>query len=375
MRLAQPAGYYSLAAHATMMLAMNQTDYGQLHDAAATYQSIIDMGGSVGQEMLFPAGQGYIGLAGIHLEWNALENAEAHLQRGMALCRRGGLAGLSFGHTIKARLRQAQGDFQGATAEIEQLGQTGVDPTGTSRRIRLMVAMGDLDQASRLARPWFRLLERSNAGPQPPLLILEIIKVTLAHLCLARGELTQAEQLLDDVQATAGPDRRLGRLIEVHLLRALLYQQGSRDHGKDEAIRSLEQALKLAIPQGYTLLFLEQSPAVLPLLQAMRSRKGISAEVRQYAQQLAEDARAAGTPSAPTLPIEGIDLVEPLTPREMEVLQLVATGDTNQAIAETLFISVRTVKKHITNILGKLGVSNRTQAVVRAREAGLIPND
>jgi LuxR family maltose regulon positive regulatory protein len=375
MRLARPSGYYSLAAHATMMMAMSQTDYGQLHDAAATFQSIIDMGGPVGQEMLSPAGQGYIGLAGIHLEWNALETAEALLQQGMALCRRGGLAGLSFGHTIKARLRQAQGDFQGAAAEIERLGHTGVDPSGTSRQILLMVAMGDLDQASRLASPWIKLLEGSNVGPQPPLLILEIIKVTLAQLYLARGELAQAEKLLDDVQATAGPDGRLGRLIEVHLLRAVLYQQGNRDDGKGIAIKSLEQALKLARPQGYTLLFLEQSPAVLPLLQVMRSRKGVSAEVRKYAQQLAEAARAAGTLSTPAPPNEGVDLVEPLTPREMEVLQLVAMGDTNQVIAETLFISVRTVKKHITNILGKLGVSNRTQAVVRAREVGLIPHD
>lgn len=64
--------------------------------------------------------------------------------------------------------------------------------------------------------------------------------------------------------------------------------------------------------------------------------------------------------------------MEPLTERELEVLQLLALGDTNQAIAEKLVITVRTVKKHNSNIYGKLGVNNRTQAVAQARQLGLL---
>ncbi|MEL7433863.1 MAG: response regulator transcription factor, partial [Chloroflexota bacterium] len=65
-------------------------------------------------------------------------------------------------------------------------------------------------------------------------------------------------------------------------------------------------------------------------------------------------------------------LIEPLSEREMEVLELVAKGFTNQAIADALFIAVSTVKKHINNILGKLGVDNRTQAASRASELNLL---
>ncbi len=117
MPLALAAGNYSLAAHATMMLAMGQTDYGQLHAAARSYQSIIDMGERSGQKLFFPAGQGQIGLAGIYLEWNERETAVSHLQQGMTLCRQGGLVGLSTGHTHKARLHQAQGLTNRTTAE------------------------------------------------------------------------------------------------------------------------------------------------------------------------------------------------------------------------------------------------------------------
>jgi LuxR family maltose regulon positive regulatory protein len=66
-------------------------------------------------------------------------------------------------------------------------------------------------------------------------------------------------------------------------------------------------------------------------------------------------------------------LVEPLSERELEVLELIAQGLTNQAIASLLFLSLNTVKAHTRNIYGKLGVHSRTQATARARGLGLLP--
>ena len=66
-------------------------------------------------------------------------------------------------------------------------------------------------------------------------------------------------------------------------------------------------------------------------------------------------------------------LLEPLTERELQVLGLLAGGRTNKAIAEALVITLDTVKRHVTHILDKLGAANRTQAVTRARELGLLP--
>ncbi|MBV7336680.1 response regulator transcription factor [Chloroflexi bacterium TSY] len=65
-------------------------------------------------------------------------------------------------------------------------------------------------------------------------------------------------------------------------------------------------------------------------------------------------------------------LIEPLSKRELEVLRLLATGHTNQAVADDLVIAVSTVKKHVNNIYGKLGVANRTQAISRARDLELL---
>jgi LuxR family maltose regulon positive regulatory protein len=353
-----------------MMMAMSQTDYGRLHEAARTYQSIIDLDEQADQKVFSPAGQGYIGLAGIYLEWNELEKAEEYLQQGMTLCRQGGLAGLSTGHTIKARLRQAQGDFQAAQAALAQLGETGVDPSGTARSILLRLAMGDLNEAAQAAGPWLRTGDGDPSLPQPPLLISEIARITVAQLLIAQGLLGKAWQLLDAVQATAEPGARAGRLIELYLLRALIHQRRNEGQITPEARTLFERALELAEPEGYTLLFLEQNPDVRPLLASVIMHQEGVARLKQYAQKLLNACQGDEMPSG-----EAGGLVEALTPREMEVLQLVALGDTNRLIADKLFITVRTVKKHVTNILGKLGVSNRTQAVARAREFGLIAHD
>ncbi|MGD8807047.1 MAG: LuxR C-terminal-related transcriptional regulator, partial [Chloroflexota bacterium] len=372
--LAEAVGNYSLAAHARMMMALNQTDYGRLHEAARTYQSIIDLGEQSGQKIFFPAGQGYIGLAGIHLEWNELETAEDYLQRGMELCRQGGLAGLSTGHTLKARLRQAQGDFQGALAELDRLGETGVDPTGTARSILLRLAMDRVDEAAQLAGPWLRASDAGPSSPRPPLLISEIIRVTVAQLFIAQGQLGEAWRLLDAALATAEPGDRAGRLIEIHLFRALIQQRKNEGRVTPEARTHFERALELAEPQGYTLLFLEQDPDIRPLLAAVITHQDAAVRLRQYAQKLLKACQEEEPDQA--LPSgDGSVLVEALTPREMEVLQLIAIGDPNRVIADKLVITVRTVKKHVTNILGKLGASNRTQAVARARELGLISQD
>ena len=66
-------------------------------------------------------------------------------------------------------------------------------------------------------------------------------------------------------------------------------------------------------------------------------------------------------------------LVDPLTSRELEVLEMLAASRSNQAIASQLVVTLDTVKKHISHILGKLGAANRTEAVTRARELSLIP--
>jgi LuxR family transcriptional regulator, maltose regulon positive regulatory protein len=171
---------------------------------------------------------------------------------------------------------------------------------------------------------------------------------------LAQGEIERAMQAADELQATAEPGKRFGRVIEAQLLRALALQKQTAGRISSEAVGHLECALDLAEPAGYVLLFLEEGPALIPLLNVVVNRQAVSIRARQHAHTLLDAFLGHAQPVSPRSPGEAPGLVEPLTAREMEVLGLIAAGASNQAIGEKLVITLRTVKKH-TGILTERG--------------------
>jgi LuxR family maltose regulon positive regulatory protein len=131
---------------------------------------------------------------------------------------------------------------------------------------------------------------------------------------------------------------------------------------------TLGRALSLGEPEGYVRTFVDEDAPMAALLRQAVSR-GIA---RHYAGELLAafepgigDIPLPPQPSAPLL-------AEPLSEREIEVLQLIAAGLSNREIAQKLFIAVGTVKTHINNLYGKLEVHSRTQAIARARELRLL---
>ena len=380
-------GYYSLLSHTTMLIAQGLYAFGRLAEAAGYCQEIIDLGAAVGQPVFYPAGHGCIGLASILLEWNDLARAEEYLDRGIELCRQAGLDGVFTGHAFMARLRQARGDYAGALEELGWLEQNfqRKDFTVLVRQVSIRLAMDDSVGAGQFAMPLMMML---GAGPRLPLMVAEAFQVTLARIWVSQGETARAMQLLDELQTVAEAGSRTGRLAEVHLLRALALRKQAGNNIPQDALASLARSLELGEPAGYVVLFLEAGPALVPLLAAVEQQPAIPARVKVYARKLLEAFARVGQPAAslpqPAAPggpgvlerlavqVEPEALAEPLSPRELEVLRLIASGDSNQAIAEKLFITVRTVKKHAGNIYGKLGAASRTQAVARARELGLV---
>ena len=143
---------------------------------------------------------------------------------------------------------------------------------------------------------------------------------------------------------------------------------------------ALAGALTLACPQGYVRVFADEGPPMAALLGALVAAQraeqaaargvplGCLARVlRAFGEKLATP--GAGRGAAAVVP----GLVEQLTARELEVLELLAADRSNQRIAHELVVALDTVKKHVTHVLGKLGAANRTETVARARQLGLIP--
>ncbi|MBN1312965.1 MAG: hypothetical protein JXB30_16255, partial [Anaerolineae bacterium] len=168
---------------------------------------------------------------------------------------------------------------------------------------------------------------------------------------------------LEPLIQTAQQHKRRRRMIELLGLKALALQaQGDAE----PALAALEEALALAEPEGFVRIFLDEGPAMARLLYRAAGR-GIAPG---YTGSLLA-AFPVDEPVPAARALHG-ELVEPLSARELEVLQLMAAGASNPEIAHELVISVFTVKKHVTNILGKLAVAKRTQAAARAHELGLI---
>jgi LuxR family maltose regulon positive regulatory protein len=137
----------------------------------------------------------------------------------------------------------------------------------------------------------------------------------------------------------------------------------------DPALQTIGKALALAESEGYQSAFVDEGEPMARLLY-QASAQGISPG---YAGKLLAVLSRKVQAPAPPPNSPAADLVEPLSARELEVLQLIATGLSNSEIASRLYISLSTVKGHTSSIYGKLGVKNRSQAVAHARSLGLLP--
>jgi LuxR family maltose regulon positive regulatory protein len=186
--------------------------------------------------------------------------------------------------------------------------------------------------------------------------------IALARILIAQGRYNKADKILDRLLEPAKTGGHTSRAIEILNLQALALQAGG---DTAQAIAMLERALSLAEPGGFIRTFVDEGPPMAALLYEALARGIRSDYVRQL---LAAFPIAEAEPSTPSLAQGSLPaLVEPLSEREIEVLQLIADGLTNPEIASRLFLATNTVKAHTRNIYGKLGVHSRTQAVARAR--------
>jgi LuxR family maltose regulon positive regulatory protein len=197
-----------------------------------------------------------------------------------------------------------------------------------------------------------------------PYVLKELDQILHARILLARGESEGCLRVAGKLQSTAAKLGRNQVVLEALLLQSLALRM---QDNSEQALRFLEQALSIAEPEEYLRVFLDEGSEMAHLLYEAADR-GIHSE---YAGRILsafpaarENRRAEGARER---------LIEPLSQRECEVLQLLAGGSSNKEVARQLFISLPTVKWHTSNIYGKLGVRNRTQAAARARSLGLLP--
>lgn len=367
-------GYIPDVLGCSTTLADLRVTQGRLREAQATLERALDL--TLGQtEVQRGTADMHTGLADVLLERGDLAGAESQLRAAQDVGERAGLPRHPYRLRVAmALLRQARGDLDEAAALLEEAERVYVADFAPDVRpvhataARVLLAGGDLEAA----RSW---AGEHRLSPTDDLsYVREYEHVTLAMLLVAqsrtdhgRDGITDASELLSRLHDSAHGGGRLGTLIEIKVLQALMADAAGRDEAA--AAAHLEQAVTLAAPEGYVRPFAQHGAALLPVLAVLR------AEQRNTAYVLALRAACSGempVSAHESLPGPRQGLVDPLSPRELDVLRLLATDLTGPELARHLVVSLNTLRTHTRNVYTKLGVSGRRAAVSRARELGLL---
>lgn len=297
-----------------------------------------------------------------------------------------------------ARLKQSQGDIAGSRALIAEASQLALstessqwDDTFVSAfAARLALARGETDSAAQwLGRVGLLDAPDAISTEKYPYEVYEFLLLTQARYNLALGQeygdaglLHRAYDQLSSILPQVESLERVTSKIELLVLQALtLSALGDQDRATD----TLLAALALGEPEDYRRIFLDEGKPIAELLahcltiqQSTGSHLPSTGYIESLLEGLSENrpqpARAASDAQSRQVQTRTEDgLPVALSGREIEVLMLIAEGKSNQEISDQLFLALNTVKRHAYNIYTKLNVKKRTQAVVRARQLGLIP--
>jgi len=370
------------------LLARLHAVQGRLHEAFDLLQNAGQMAARAGAQ--YPGAEAVVevGIGGVLYEWNDLGAALEHIERGLRSIQSWGKADLlALAYVTLCRIHHANGDRKATVDTVQkavELTKTrGFYPEARgaveAAQVKLWLAQEDLPSAVR----WAASIDKKVLSSDDPFRFKdELTQITRARVFIAQNKQDDAIGLLSHLEETARLCGRMGRLIEILILKALATQKLGE---AAQALAILAESLALAEPEEYIRVFVDEGSPMQTLLARWLAHAG-AGPLRDYAIRLLSQfdaepyettaaqkkASPTGDPSA-RLRQSGQALVEPLSQRELEVLHLMALGRTNPEIARQLIVAPGTVKAHTASIYRKLEVTNRTEAVARARQLGILP--
>jgi LuxR family transcriptional regulator, maltose regulon positive regulatory protein len=303
--------------------------------------------------------EAYRGLAHICYEWNDLDGAERYGQQSLQLARQYDqvIDRYVISEVLLARLKLARGDVAGAAAML-------AEAENSVRQHNFVHRIPEVAAAQVLV-----LLGRNN--PKAAALLAEThgLPMSRAKVHLFEGNAAEALALLEPLQEQMALKGWQDELLKVLVLQAVSYHlQGENS----KALELLDKTLLMAEPQGFIRLFIDEGLPMARLLTEAADHTIMTDYVTgllaafKYESQTGQEKPGFSNASSVQ------PMIEPLSPRELEVLRLIANGFSNHEICEHLFLALNTVKGHNRRIFEKLQVQRRTEAVARARELRLI---
>ena len=336
---------------ATIGLGTVQEADNLLYQAVETYQHVLQL---ASEQPLQIVNEAYLGLARILYEWNDLEAAEEHGRLSLQLA-------LEYNKVIDrfiiceiflARLKLARRDVDGAVVILDEARQTARQknfihriPEIAAAQVLTSLARGNISDASYLAQK-------------------HELPISQARVHLAQGDTSSALEVLGRWHQQVEEKDLKDEQLKVMILQAVAHHVGG---DKDQAMQLLYGALVLAEPGNFIRIFVDEGLPMAELLSDAITQGMMPGYISKLLAVFeTEEQKYAGESSPSSQP-----LIEPLSKRELEVLNLIAQGLSNREISERLFLALSSVKGHNRKIFAKLQVQRRTEAVARARELGL----
>lgn len=362
-RIGQGEGHFTLASIGEVRMSQMLIAAGRLHEAQARLQSIVSSHLNIRGEPVLFAAETLILLGGIHYELNNLKRALEDVERGIeaadATSHAVGLIYNAMPATqalLAGRSRAEAASFIERVVDMAAKMQSPAPMAiAAAHRAWFHCQTGQHAQASE----WVGQYETAEGRAAVLPLFRDEADLTLVAFYMAQGKLIAAERVLRTLIESAQAEGRARTVMAARVQHAIVLDKaGQRDPARSELLR----ALAMAESEGFIRTFVDWGEPMRKLLLAVRGRAGDV--LHDYIERLLD-----------AFPINQHNteaLIEPLTPREVEILQLLAAGNTNADIATRLIISTGTVKAHTNRIFGKLGVRNRTEAAARARELHLL---
>jgi LuxR family maltose regulon positive regulatory protein len=389
-RVGRQIGNLTITVLALCHLAELHIVCGQLHEALTFYEQAFERARDSRGRRLPIAGLALVGIGYLLREWNELEAARHHLVEGIKLAAKWEQTGTFTGYISLAGVEQASGDQEAARAAIRQAREVvmafdGMEVAAVVAGVyqaRLWIQQGDPSAVIRWAEEQ-RLEERIEAGELEkgsrtvPFLYAALEYLAYAEARIAQGQPDEALAVLSPLLPVTESGGWTMFVIETLALESLAFQALG---DATQSMRCLERALSLAEPEGFVRTFVDRGAPMAALLKQIleAQQNGCQALLRgiapDYVRRLLE-AFGEGEKTGPgerLPPPSAPALVEPLSRREAEVLQLLATDLTSTEMARELFLSVHTVRSHIKSIYAKLDVHSRYEAIARATDLNLL---
>jgi LuxR family maltose regulon positive regulatory protein len=362
--VARALSYPSMCATSVYSAALVLRIKGALQQSDRLLREALEYAGRHGQAHIFYYGLLHIGLAETYYEGYALDEMEAALNTGVPLCLQGGMSILALiGIMDQTQVKHARGEKPGALEALlaaERLCQD-MDPLTyqpTINTLRLQY-QSDIGETAGLAE-WLQNVDLELGNRFGTDRFYELYQA--ARFLNALGRPAEALHVMENVEIAARQRECNGYLVYVLAMQALSHKKLGEER---QALACLGQAVQLAAAENHARPFLGLGESMSELLRSLQ-RRGESSPF--IASLLARFTRRDAIQAAPAPPAPP----QVLSKRELELLGLIAAGRSNKEIASQLFISLGTVKRHTVNIFTKLDVQNRTEAVAKARQLGLL---